>query len=59
MSNEDVYESSLRFIFKQLDYYVKANKIDDKPNGKSRNKSTTNVKENKQVTVRKFVNDWD
>ena len=26
MSNEEIFESSLRFIFKQLDIYVEANK---------------------------------
>lgn len=55
MTNEEVYESSLRFIFKQLNYYVKSNKIDTKQNKKSKQKSMTN--NNKEVKVRKFVND--
>lgn len=55
MTNEEVYESSLRFIFKQLNYYVKSNKIDTKQSKKSKQKSMTN--NNKEVKVRKFVND--
>lgn len=30
MPNEEIYESSLRFIFKQLDLYIEANKEVDR-----------------------------
>lgn len=39
MSNDEIYESSLRFIFKQFDLYVEANK--EKYNN-SPNKSNSN-----------------
>lgn len=38
MSNEEIYESSLRFIFKQLDIYVEANKkVENKYNSNTNN----------------------
>ena len=32
MSNEEIYESSLRFIFKQIDLYIESNKQANKKN---------------------------
>lgn len=43
MSNDEIYESSLRFIFKQLDLYVESNKqVNNKNN--INNKGTKNNK---------------
>ena len=39
MSNAEIYESSLRFIFKQLDLYVETNK---QANNKNYNKGAKN-----------------
>ena len=40
MSNEEIYESSLRFIFKQLDLYVEVNK---EANNRSKIKGNKNT----------------
>ena len=48
MSNEEIFESSLRFIFKQLDIYVEANKQVEKKY-KSNNKGYE--KEEKKLMV--------
>lgn len=52
MSNEELYESSLRFIFKQFDLCVEANKETEKRyknNGK--NKSSIRSEENKLMVL--------
>lgn len=52
MSNEELYESSLRFIFKQFDLCVEANKETEKRyknNGK--NKSSIRSEENKLIVL--------
>ena len=40
MNNEEIYESSLRFIFKQLDLYVENNKQVNSKNSKKGSKNT-------------------
>ena len=49
MSNEEIYESSLRFIFKQLDLYVEANKERYETN--SKNKGKNGNEENKLMVL--------
>lgn len=46
MSNEEIYESSLRFIFKQIDLYIESNKQANKNNkvNKNINKEETKLK---------------
>ena len=52
MSNEEIYESSLRFIFKQIDIYVEANKeADKKYKNTSKNKARTISEENKLMVL--------
>lgn len=46
MSNEELYESSLRFIFKQFDLYIETNKESEKRyKNNSKNKDNTRVEE--------------
>lgn len=48
MSNEELYESSLRFIFKQFDLYIEANKeVERGYKNNSKNKANSNNKESK------------
>jgi len=49
MRNEEIYESSLRFIFKQLDLYVEANKERYETN--SKNKGKNGNEENKLMVL--------
>lgn len=52
MSNEELYESSLRFIFKQFDLYVEANKESEKRyKSKDKNKGNNRISENKKLMV--------
>ena len=46
MSNEELYESSLRFIFKQFDLYLEANKQVNK-RSKDKGYKNNNSKETK------------
>lgn len=48
MSNEELYESSLRFIFKQLDIYVEVNK---ETNKRSKDKGYKNNSESTKLKV--------
>lgn len=48
MSNEELYESSLRFIFKQFDLYVEANK---QTNKRSKDKGYKNNSESTKLKV--------
>lgn len=47
MNNEELYESSLRFIFKQLDLYVEANKEANKRSKDKGYKNNNNSEETK------------
>lgn len=52
MSNEEIYESSLRFIFKQLDLYIEANKETEKIyKNNSKNKGKNGNEENKLMVL--------
>ena len=52
MSNEEIYESSLRFTFKQFDLYVEANKEAEKRyKTNSKNKSNNRSEENKLMVL--------
>ena len=52
MSNEELYESSLRFIFKQLDLYVETNKeAERKYKSNSKTKGSTKSEENKLMVL--------
>lgn len=52
MSNEELYESSLRFIFKQLDLYVETNKeTERKYKNNSKTKGNTKSEENKLMVL--------
>ena len=52
MKNDEIYESSLRFIFKQLDLYVEANKEAEKRyKNNSKNKGNTRSEENKLMVL--------
>lgn len=52
MSNEEIYESSLRFIFKQLDLYIEANKEAEKRyKNNSKNKGNNRSEENKLMVL--------
>ena len=51
MSNEEIYESSLRFIFKQLDLHIEANKEIEKRSKNNINNKSTNKKEEKKLMV--------
>ena len=52
MSNEEIYESSLRFIFKQLDLYIEANKETEKRyKNNSKNEGTNRSEENKLMVL--------
>lgn len=52
MSNEELYQSSLRFIFKQFDLYVEANKeIDKRYKTNNKNKSNNRSEENKLMVL--------
>lgn len=44
MSNEEIYESSLRFIFKQLDIYIEVNKEVNKNNKLNKNNKKEETK---------------
>lgn len=48
MNNEELYESSLKFIFKQLDLYVEANK---QTNKRSKDKGYKNNSESTKLKV--------
>lgn len=52
MSNEEIYESSLRFIFKQLDIYVEVNK---EANKRSKTKGYKNNNTSKEETKLKVL----
>ena len=49
MSNEELYESSLRFIFKQIDIHVEVNKETNKKTSKK--KSNKNINEENKLMV--------
>lgn len=51
MNNEELYESSLRFIFKQLDIYVEVNKEANKRNKVKGYKNNSNSKEETKLKV--------
>lgn len=52
MSNEEIYESSLRFIFKQLDIHVEVNKeADKKAKKKTKNNNINKSEENKLMVL--------
>ncbi len=52
MSNEEIYESSLRFIFKQLDLYIEANKETEKRyKNNSKNEGNNRSEENKLMVL--------
>ena len=51
MSNEEIYESSLRFIFKQLDIHVEVNKEANKRNKVKGYKNNSNSKEETKLKV--------
>lgn len=51
MSNEEIYESSLRFIFKQLDLYVEANKAAEKRYKNNSKNKGNNSEENKLMVL--------
>lgn len=52
MSNEELYESSLRFIFKQFDLGVEANKETEKRyKNNGTNKSSIKNEENKLMVL--------
>ena len=52
MNNEELYESSLRFIFKQFDLYVEANKETEKRyKNYSKNKGNNRSEENKLMVL--------
>lgn len=52
MSNEEIYESSLRFIFKQLDLYIEANKETEKRyKNNSKNEGNNRNEENKLMVL--------
>lgn len=52
MSNEELYESSLRFIFKQFDLYIEANKeIEKRYKNTSKNNGNTKNEENKLMVL--------
>lgn len=52
MSNEELYQSSLRFIFKQFDLYVEANKeINKRYKTNNKNKSNNKSEENKLMVL--------
>lgn len=52
MNNEELYESSLRFIFKQLDIYVEVNK---EANKRSKTKGYKNNNTSKEETKLKVL----
>ncbi|WP_172676145.1 MULTISPECIES: hypothetical protein [Clostridium] len=52
MSNEEIYESSLRFIFKQLDIHVEVNK---EANKRSKTKGYKNNNTSKEETKLKVL----
>lgn len=52
MSNEEIYESSLRFIFKQLDIHVEVNK---EVNKRSKMKGYKNNNTSKEETKLKVL----
>ena len=52
MNNEEIYESSLRFIFKQLDIHVKVNEeANKKASKKSRNNNIDKTEETKLMVL--------
>lgn len=52
MSNAELYESSLRFIFKQFDLYVEANKEAEKRyKNTSKNNGNSRSEENKLMVL--------
>ena len=51
MSNEELYESSLRFIFKQLDLYVEANEEAEKRYKNNSKNKGNNISEEKKLMV--------
>lgn len=51
MSNEEIYESSLRFIFKQLDIYVEVNKEANKRSNVKGYKNNNISKEETKLKV--------
>ena len=51
MSNEELYESSLRFIFKQIDLYVEANKEAEKRHKNNSKNKGNNSEENKLMVL--------
>lgn len=51
MNNEEIYESSLRFIFKQLDIHVEVNKEANKRSKVKGYKNNSNSKEETKLKV--------
>ena len=52
INNEEIYESSLRFIFKQLDLYIEANKETEKRyKNNSKNEGNNRSEENKLMVL--------
>ena len=52
MSNEEIYESNLRFIFKQLDLYIEANKETEKRyKNNSKNEGNNRSEKNKLMVL--------
>lgn len=52
MSNEELYESSLRFIFKQFDLHAEVNKETEKRcKTNNKNKGNTRSEENKLMVL--------
>lgn len=52
MSNEELYESSLRFIFKQFDLHIKSNKeAEKKSKNNNKNKGNSRSEENKLMVL--------
>lgn len=51
MSNEEIYESSLRFIFKQIDIHVEVNKEANKNSKVKGYKNNSNSEENKLMVL--------
>ena len=51
MNNEEIYESSLRFIFKQIDIHVKVNKEANSQANKKSNNINNKSEKNKLIVL--------
>ena len=51
MSNEEIYESSLRFIFKQIDIHVEVNKEAEKRYKNNSKNKGNNISEEKKLMI--------